>query len=128
MNPERSLEVLRNNNMLILEIETSDTRERRLGIARDVQRVISINRDNIEDRRIHKWKTNSSGIEWYNAASNYSNTIEYHSDARLSIGTMSNVCRFCKANRFKNEANDICFNNGKVQIELLKEPHLASSK
>ena len=108
--------------MRTLELETNDTRERRLGAARDVQRVISINRDSIEDRRLNKWKRNSSGIEWYNAAFNYSNTIEYHSDARLSIGTMSNVCRFCKANRFKNEANGICCNNGKVIIELLKEP------
>ena len=61
--------------MRTLELETNDTRERRLGAARDVQRVISINRDSIEDRRVNKWKRNSSGIEWYNAAFNYSNTI-----------------------------------------------------
>ena len=35
---------------------------------------------------------------------------------------MSVVRTFLKANRFNNEAKGICCNNGKVQIEFLKEP------
>ena len=68
------------------------------------------------------WRRNVSGSQWKNAAYNYNKDIDYKSDNRITIVSMNVVCTYCKAYRFKGETKGLFCNQGKVKVEVIKEP------
>ena len=110
------------NNKRTLERETEENRNKRLRLARDYQTQSTSNTVSVEDRRYNIWRKNVSGCQWKKAAYNYNKDIDYKSDNRITIGSMNIVCTYCKAYRFKGETKGLCCNQGKVKVEVIKEP------
>ena len=110
------------NNKRTLERETEENRNKRLRLARDYQTQSTPNAVSVEDRRYNIWRKNVSGCQWKKAAYNYNKDIDYKSDNRITIGSMNIVCTYCKAYRFKGETKGLCCNQGKVKVEVIKEP------
>ena len=53
------------------------------------------------------------------AAFSYNDSIYYQC---VAIGSMNSVCPHCKLLKYKNEANGLCYANGKVKLEPLVPP------
>lgn len=72
-----------------------------------------------QTRRLLIWKT----IE--NSGFNYNPELNYETEKSVLLGPMANICKFCKAKKWKDEPPGICCNNGKVKlphIEKYPEP------
>ena len=50
----------------------------------------------------------------YRAAFNYNVEIDYSSQQIVAIGPMNVVCHYCKAFKFKNEADGLCCASGQI--------------
>lgn len=61
-------------------------------------------------------------INLHRIAFAYDNTVDYHSHPSVLIGPMNNICRHCKALKFRNGTPGICCANGKVQLPDLLPP------
>ena len=58
----------------------------------------------------------------YQAAFNYNVEIDYSSQQNVAIGPMNVVCQYCKAFKFKNEADGLCCASGQVKLTPLVPP------
>lgn len=56
------------------------------------------------------------------AAFSYDVSIDYSNYQCVLIGSMNSVCSYCKALKYKNEANGLCCANGKVKLIPLAPP------
>lgn len=56
------------------------------------------------------------------AAFSYDVSIDYSNYQCVVIGSMNSVCSYCKALKYKNEANGLCCANGKVKLIPLDPP------
>jgi hypothetical protein len=58
----------------------------------------------------------------YRAAFNYNVEIYYSSQQIVAIGIMNVACQYCKAFKFKNEADGLCCSSGQVKLTPLIPP------
>ena len=65
-----------------------------------------------------------SNITWLNAGFQYDTTTDYASNYLVTIGRMTDVCPHCNAQKWKKEPPTPCCSNGKVRLQLIKEPPL----
>lgn len=56
------------------------------------------------------------------AAFNYDPNAPYSTHRSVEIGTMSKICRYCKAFKFDKEPPGLCCANGKVKLPPLMPP------
>ncbi|XP_054734508.1 uncharacterized protein LOC129241988 [Anastrepha obliqua] len=56
------------------------------------------------------------------AAFAYNNLYDYSLHNSVVIGTMTDVCKHCKALKFQNETDGLCCSGGKVKLPELKLP------
>ena len=57
-----------------------------------------------------------------NLAFNYDPNCDYSSNNNVTIGSMTDVCRYCGALKWKLEPPSMCCNLGKVKISTIAEP------
>lgn len=142
---EARLSQLRERNRTARERESSMEREARRSqdrVRRRVQRAressvdhearLSQNRNRIQRTR-ESAQTHSNAEQngqpishrWVNkeySAMNYDPLICYKDDRIVSIGTMSVVCEYCLALKFKDESKGLCCLQGKVKLEEILPP------
>ena len=58
----------------------------------------------------------------YRAAFNFNVEIDYSSQQIVAIGPMNVACQYCKAFKFKNEADGLCCVSGQVKLTPLVPP------
>ena len=58
----------------------------------------------------------------YRASFNYTVEIDYSSQQIVAIGPMNVACQYCKAFKFKNEADGLCCASGQVKKTPLVPP------
>lgn len=64
----------------------------------------------------------NNGASLNRAAFCYDMSIDYSAYNCVAIGPMNSVCQYCKALKYKNEANGLCCANGKVKLIPLLPP------
>ena len=55
----------------------------------------------------------------YRAAFNYNVEIDYNSQQIVAIGPMNVACQYCKAFKFKSEADGLCCGSDQVKLTPL---------
>lgn len=53
---------------------------------------------------------------------NYDFTIDYKNDPMVILGTMSIVCQYCLALKWKEESKGMCYSNGKIKLVEICPP------
>lgn len=78
-----------------------------------------------QDGRANRLRQNRKNTKWSHkdsSAFHYNPSIDYESDKSLSVDTMSTVCNYCLAKKWKNERNGLCCAAGKVHLEPFQAP------
>lgn len=104
--------------------ENSDETQRRLRNERS-RSLISRENESFEQREVRREqnRNRNRSTSFERMAYEYTSEVDYSSDELVAIGRMTNVCRYCNALKFKNEAPGMCCSNGKVFLpELLPPP------
>ena len=112
VNREIRLSGDRDRHFLQRARESSVEREFRCSRDRDTHR----HRSQAARRTVNLWSNK------VNSAMNYDSLIDYKNDPMVSIGTMSDVCQFCSALKWKDESKGICCSLGKVKLEEMLPP------
>ena len=56
------------------------------------------------------------------SALNYDPNVTYNSYELVSIGSMTQICGYCNAKKWKNETPGMCCANGKIKLQLHADP------
>ncbi|GBP22845.1 hypothetical protein EVAR_17199_1 [Eumeta japonica] len=97
-------------------------RERESSVEREVRRSRDRDRHRIQRTRESSARVTNSWVNKENSAMNYDPSISYKDDRIVSIGTMSVVCEYCLALKFKDESKGMCCLQGKVKLEEILPP------
>ena len=135
LSPEQRASRNQNHRQMMNQVRNNETAERRAARLEEQRLRARQNRERERGSRINAERHHQENPDqgqtrlhaeqsqgWDRLAFHYNPDEDYSLSQHVHIGTMTEVCPYCKALKFKGETKGLCCASGKIKLPQLIEP------